>query len=96
MTHWNTFLKFCDVRQKSRNFPVELDDLIEYLCYLRIDKKLEYKSVSCYISGLKKLHELNGADLKVFDNPRVDNVMRGIEHDTIVQKEVDSHRCVVT
>ena len=96
ITHWNTFLKFCDDNGKSKGLPIEINNLIDYLCYLRIDKKLEYKSVLCYISGLKKLHQINGADLTVFDNPRIGNVLKGIEHDTVVQKEVETHRCVVT
>ena len=95
-THWNTFLRFCELSHTSCDLPASVETLIEYLGFLRTDKGLNFGSVKSYKSGLRKLHEINGVDLKNFEHQRVKNVMAGIKHECLILGNVKAHRCIVS
>ena len=95
-THMRTFLKYCDLAGASTALPATVDTLVGFLCYLRNVKDFAYESVGTYLSGVKKLHEINHASLANFDHPRVGMCLRGIKHECLVLKEAKQHRCVVT
>ena len=96
ITHWKCYFNFCGERGISRELPTSVDTIVDYLCYLRCDKNLEYQSIKCYKSGLRKLHEINAECSQNLDDPRVNNVMQGIHNDCLVNSKVKYHRCVVT
>ena len=95
-THWNSYFYFCDLSRISRDLPASVETIIEYLGFLRTDKGLNFQSVKSYKSGVKKLHEINGADTTNFSSPRVKNTMLGIKHECLVLGKVTAHRCVIT
>ena len=95
-TEIKIFLEYFDMRRLPRNLPTTTDILLDFICYLRHVRKIQYESIKSYLSAIKKLHDLNNMDSSYLSSPLVNAVLDGIKIDSVVHKKAKKHRCVVT
>ena len=88
MTHWRSFLHFSQIKMQPPLVPLSVDDLLEYILFLKENRCLEFSSIMNYLSGLKMLHKLNDAPLTCFSSYRVELLLSGLNTVSIV-KSID-------
>ena len=88
MTHWRAYAHFCQIQIQPPEVPISVDDLLEYILFLKENRCLEFSSIMNYLSGLKMLHKLNDAPLSSFSSYRVELLLSGLNNVSIV-KSID-------
>ena len=85
MTHWRAYVQFCQINLLSVSVPVSVNDLIDYVIFLRENRCLEVSSIRNYLSGLRMLHTLNDKSDANLDSSRLEMVLQGMANVAIVE-----------
>ena len=87
ITHWVTFLEFC-IFFRFNALPAAVQTLIWYAQYLQDNVLKSHQSLQCYLSGVRKLHEILGFKIKNFKDAILRLTLRGMKRaNTFISKQ---------
>lgn len=79
-TAFRSFKSFCQVYNIASIFPIQAKVLIKYVKYLANVRKIRLGTITQYLTGLKKFHELQFHTTASFSNEMLKITLKGIEN----------------
>ena len=83
-TAWLSYRSFCIHTHTQAILPISVNDLLNYINYLLIWRKLQANTISGYLSALKVLHYLNGFNIieveRNFNNFFIAHALQGAKN----------------
>ena len=95
-TAFNMFSSYMKIHGRQVLLPVTSADLLGYIEYMTVVRKVAPKTIGGYVSGLKKVHLLNKMPLTAWNNPWINMYLAGYKQLHSTEQNAPLPRRVMT